>query len=91
MRVGTLSSRSGKKFKGTPSWEVARKLINELCDARIEAARREYAELLLTDEEIDLSKLSTEIGVTKAAGTWPEFHYFRTVEQQPQAKGNFQW
>lgn len=78
-------------YKGTPSWEVARKLIHELCDARIEAASREFAELMLVDEVLDLDALIKEISATKAAGMWPSFKYFRTVENQPQAKGNFQW
>lgn len=80
-----------QKYKGTPNWEVARNLINELCDARIEAARREFAELMLVDEDIDLDAIVQEISATKAAASWPSFKYFRTVENQPQAKGNFQW
>lgn len=79
------------KYRGTQQFDIARKLINELRDARIEAATREYAELMLVEDELDLHKLVEEIGVAKMAGAWPDFRYFRTVEHQPQAKGNFQW
>ena len=70
------------------------KRANELRDARIDAAIVEYTEILMNWESVDFRDLEARISDAKQGGFPPEPRWhanMKTVENVPEAKGDFKW
>ena len=63
-------------------------------DARIDAATVEYAEILLNIDNVNFNDIDQRISEAKRDGFPPEPRWrqdAKTVNDIPEAKGNFRW
>ena len=68
--------------------------LRHLLDARIDAAHVEYTELMRELDDVDFNDIDSRISAAKSGGFPPEPKWksdSKTVEQVPEAKGNFTW
>lgn len=78
----------------TNHYQMVWRKLNQLRDARIDAAVVEYTELITDIDNIDFNDLDRRIAEAKAGGFPPEPKWrknYRTVEDVPEAKGKFTW
>lgn len=78
----------------TAHYDLVYKKLRELMDARIDAATVEYAELLMTIDDVDFADIERRISEARQGGFPPQPKWrsdMKTVSEVPAAKGNFTW
>ncbi len=80
----------------TSHYATVWKKLDELRLARIDAAVVEYTELLMNIDDVDFNDIDRRIAEAKQGGfpplpKWRSKGDAKTVEDVPEAKGNFTW